>query len=99
MGASFLWPSMDDGRSTWTEEKSAAYQDVSARLHGLSFRDRSDPEVKELFDQAESEYRTLDSQLQAARTRGTRTAFWLKIVGGVLAAIGGVGVFLQRDAS
>jgi hypothetical protein len=97
--ASVFWSKIDNGKSSWTEEKAAAYQEVSARLHGLSFRDLSKEENKSLFDKAQSEYEVLDTQLQHARTRGSRTAFWLKVAGGVLAVIGGVGVFMQRDAS
>ena len=99
LGVSFLWPAVDNGSSTWTDDKAAEYQEVSARLHGLSFRDLNKAENKKLFDEAESQYRALDDQLQNARTRGSRTAFWLKIVGGVLAAVGGVGYLLQRDAN
>lgn len=99
LAASFLWPQLDDGSATWTDDKAAAYQEVSARLHILSFRDLSKVENKELFDEADGQHKKLDAQLQSARDRGAHTAFWLKIAGGVLAAIGGVGYLIQRGAN
>lgn len=97
--ASLVWPRLDDGRSTWTDEKAAAHQEVSARLHGLSFRDLKKEENKKLFDEANSQYRELDAQLQQARHRGDAVGFWLKVVGGVLAGVGGIGFLVNRESN
>ena len=93
----FLWPRMDSGRASWTEEKAVAYQEVSAKLHGLSFRDLNKAENKSLFDETKQKYDELDAQLQHARNRGDNVGYWLKVGGGVLAGVGGIGFLLIRD--
>lgn len=98
--ASFIWPHLDDGRGAWTEEKAKAYSEVSSRSHALATklgtRGATEEDMR-LAEQADAEFRAMKAELDYARTRGDRVGFWLKIIGGVLAGVGGVGFLAARD--
>lgn len=95
--ASFLWPRLDDGRSTWTDDKASAYQEVSARYHGLSVGNPNKPENRRLLDETKAKFEVLKSELDSTRERGNRVAAWLRWTGVVLAIVGAAGVMTTRE--
>ena len=92
--ASFIWPSLSNGRESWTTEHALEHQHASADLHQLSHkydqeRAKGNGEaVLDELEQARAEYGKLDADLEAARNRPARVAMVLRVLG-VLLAIGG----------
>ena len=98
MAASFLWPQLDDGSTTWTDEKAAAYQDVSLQYHNLSFRDLDNEENRRQRDETKAQFEALKSELDGSRDRGNRVATWMWWSGVVLAAVGVVGALTTSES-
>ena len=95
--ASVIWPKLDTGRSSWSDEKAKAYQDVSLDYHNLSFRDPNKAENRRLLDETKAKFEVLKSELDSSRERGNKVATWLRWTGVVLAIVGGVGVMTTRE--
>ena len=68
IGLSFVWPSVSQGRSKWTEEQARDYQSVSAEFHGLSHahEDGDESDHAERLKAAQAKFYKLRSELEAA---------------------------------
>lgn len=103
VAASFLWQRIGGGASSWTKEKALAYQEVSARVHGLTVKMSTTPpegQTRALQDElvdAQAEYGELRGELDAARGAPGRFARLLRYLGVFLAIAGGVGIAWSRS--
>jgi hypothetical protein len=99
---SFVWSTISRGQGNWSEEQALRYQAASARLHSLSHKYARPPEegsaatAREELKNAQIEFQRLRSDLDAAIARPGRIALWLRVVGAVLAAVGGYGLIRNR---
>ena len=110
MMASAVWPLAADGRSRWTPDKAARFEEIGAGLHELSHA-RAHASPSHHHDEQEHEhdasrelaaaqraYQQLARELDAVRAGPQRTAGWLRWTGIGIAAVGSLGYWARREA-
>jgi hypothetical protein len=96
--ASVVWPKVNSGTSSWTDEKAKEFQDVSLQYHNLSFRDLNKEENRRQLEEAKTQFDALKSELDSVRARSAGVATWLWWSGVVLAVVGAGGVLTTRES-
>lgn len=88
------------GRRAWSDGMATKLQQAQANyhaaLHSHSHGETGGGDHGKQFAVARREYEQYSSQLEAARTRGSRTAALLRRLGMLACAIGFVSYFLHR---
>lgn len=110
-GFSFAVPSLLGGRNAWTENDAAELVDAQTSVHALRSEAAADfqkrhgensaasQQIAARLEAAESRYKHLNANLDAARNKGQSTALILRWSGAVAALVGFVllAVSRQRD--
>ncbi|MDC0934793.1 hypothetical protein OAS39_00805 [Pirellulales bacterium] len=73
VGLSYLWPQLDDGRGTWTEEKALRYIELGEEVHKLTFKVQGAAEPRKMHggnavdgDEFVADRKRLEAALQEA---------------------------------
>ena len=91
---SFFWPGQSVSRATWSLEQAKAYQAASVKLHSLSQETvasagaNNEKDLREKLAKAETEYKAIRTQLDAAIDRPKHITVAMRICGSLLAIIG-----------
>jgi hypothetical protein len=91
---SAFWPGKAVSRAAWSPEQANAYQAASVKLHSLSQQSvasagsNDEQALREKLANAEAEYKTIRTQLDAAIDRPKHLTLILRICGSLLAIVG-----------
>lgn len=95
LGAGLFWPSTKSRVSDEDKEKAAEYFAAAKQMEALdSQQGPVDPTVATL---TRERHQRAKAAVDKAQTGPLRTAFWLKICGGVVAVVGVVGTLVARS--
>lgn len=91
------------GRS-WSPEQAKEYQAAALKLHTLSHTaihaaPDKQQQLRQQLQDAEKEYAAHRAELDTALARPHRTMITLRFAGIVLAAAGGIGTYVRRNAN
>lgn len=98
---SLMLPAKALSRSSWTPAKAKQYQAASLKLHSLSHASLhptpdSDPKSQQkALEQADTEYKSIRAELDAATNRPKNIAFAMRLIGISLCLVGGVSLYFQ----
>jgi hypothetical protein len=105
----FLWGNLFPPAAAWSPEKNTQLTNLGTELKGLGFKlaeAQANPnmhsgqnagELKAKHDEVKKEYDALYTEFESARDAPASTGGALKWVGIILAAIGGLFVFANRQ--
>jgi len=91
-----LWPIAPTSQNSWSDEQAQRYAAASAELHGAAHDKQANSEEK--YNDLKTRFDALKYELEEARIRPERTAFWLKVCGSVLAGLGVITLLAQRSS-
>lgn len=96
IGVGFAWPALAGAPSEEDLSDATEFLSAGQAIESASAKQSREERAEEL-SAARERYRQARERVEAARAGPGRTAFWLKIAGGVVAAIGAGGLLANRD--